>query len=87
MVDFMMKRLKLWTGIGKAPTTGNGKNQEGDQGPEKEQDIVDEFPEKVDQLLNSIAKIYFNHKSFDDVIRGMGHDKKKKKKGKKTISV
>ncbi|XP_038068153.1 uncharacterized protein LOC119737688 [Patiria miniata] len=91
MVDFMIRRLKLWTGIGKPPVTGGdkkpGEGEDQEDGPKKEPDIVDEFPEKVDQLLNSIAKIYFNHETFDEVIRGMGQKGKKGKKPKKTISV
>ncbi|XP_022109894.1 polycystic kidney disease protein 1-like 2 [Acanthaster planci] len=90
MVDFMIRRLKLWTGLGKPPAIpGDRRPGEGDEdgGPKKEQDLMDEFPEKVDQLLNSIAKIYFNHESFDEVIRGMGQNGKKEKGPKKTISV
>ncbi|XP_070581220.1 polycystin family receptor for egg jelly-like isoform X2 [Ptychodera flava] len=59
MVDFMMGRFKLWTGLGQtknrapSPLVPNNKVK-----PTLEESIED-FPNKVDQLLDSITKMYF----------------------------
>ncbi|XP_077979558.1 polycystin-2-like protein 2 [Glandiceps talaboti] len=70
MVDFMMSRFKLWTGIGEpkartsSPLIPNNKVNPKDI-VLKEESVIDAFPNKVDQLLDSITKMYFNPSSKD----------------------
>ena len=90
MVDFMMARFKAFLGLGQKPTTLNPEEHEKDAALDTSMDsnksTVELFPDKVDQLLNQIAKSYFNHDKFDDVIKSMGHDKKHAKP-KKVIAI
>ena len=90
MVDFMMARFKAFLGLGQKPTTLNPEEHEKDEALDTSMDsnksTVELFPDKVDQLLNQIAKSYFNHDKFDDVIKSMGHDKKHAKP-KKVIAI
>ncbi|XP_041473066.1 uncharacterized protein LOC121422223 isoform X1 [Lytechinus variegatus] len=73
MVDFMIGQLKKWVGW-------NNKTKPEDKktNPVTEMDNHDpmtEFPDKVDQLLDCIAKVYFDASQFEDIIRGMGGSK------------
>lgn len=71
IVDFMVGRFKTWTGIGassvspedmsKKPKPGDSDNPEGQ---------IENFPDKVDKLLNSISQVYMEKDTleafFDD---------------------
>ncbi|XP_072168355.1 uncharacterized protein [Diadema setosum] len=71
MVDFMLSTLKNWVGwSSKSKTTVP---IETDTPAKKEdQDLMSEFPDKVEQLLDGIAKVYFDTAHFEDIIRGSG---------------
>ena len=75
MVDFMMARFKAFIGLQQAAETLNPKDHEKEAAENKAKDTVDMFPDKVDQLLNHIAKAYFNQENFDDIIKTMGTGK------------
>nr|XP_002732126.1 PREDICTED: polycystic kidney disease protein 1-like 2-like [Saccoglossus kowalevskii] len=70
MVDFMLNRFKLWTGVGmpkpkpQSPLVPNNKVNTKCKSLEE---TIESFPDKVDQLLESVTKMYFNPSdpSFD----------------------
>ncbi|CAH1793770.1 unnamed protein product [Owenia fusiformis] len=100
MVDFIMQRFKGWTGFGgeengKKPTKGQDeKDLAGGVSPAYQKEI-DNFPDKVERLLNCISKVYFDQDRFDQIFldsRNMNMTSKealkelmKDKEAKKTI--
>ena len=67
MVDFIFGRFKTWAGMGKPVTDDDLNNTklniEGTSPPFEVQ--IDNFPHKVDKLLNSISKVYFDNDNID----------------------
>ncbi|XP_064641904.1 uncharacterized protein LOC135496476 isoform X2 [Lineus longissimus] len=87
MVDFIMRRFKSWTGIGHnqpqlPPGAGDdtlNNQREGMNGmPVPFEMQIDNFPDKIDKLLNSISKVYFDHDKIDALLdpNKMGKDGK-----------
>ncbi|XP_030841939.1 polycystic kidney disease protein 1-like 2 [Strongylocentrotus purpuratus] len=73
MVDFMIGQLKKWVGLNNKPKSEEKKPNAVTE--KDNHDPMSEFPEKVDQLLDCIAKVYFDASQFEEVIRGMGGSK------------
>ncbi|XP_064630503.1 uncharacterized protein LOC135489174 [Lineus longissimus] len=79
MVDFIMRRFKLWTGIGNGqpmvsdlgaddPMTEKGDAMNMNGMPPAFQMQLDNFPDKIDKLLNTISKVYFDHDKIDALL-------------------
>lgn len=73
IVDFMLGRFKQWTGLGgAAPPTSKSEDillnnlKKGDNGNGKAP--VEHFPDKVDELLNTISKAYFDQDNLENVL-------------------
>ncbi|XP_022101807.1 uncharacterized protein LOC110985237 [Acanthaster planci] len=81
MVDFILSRFKSFTGIG-------GKKRKEDEllpnlDVEKyEEDIAKSLPNKVDQLLNRIAYVYFDQGTMNDFIKEVSSLEKKQEQSK-----
>ncbi|XP_072044193.1 polycystin-1-like isoform X2 [Amphiura filiformis] len=75
MVDFMMTRFKAFIGIQQAAATLNPKDHEEQARKNAAKDDMEIFTDKVDQLLNHIAKVYFDQDNFDNIIKSMGQGK------------
>ena len=75
MVEFMMRRLKAMIGVQQAAATLNPKEHEEQAKKNTMKDEMDVFTDKVDQLLNHIAKVYFHQENFDDIIKTNGQGK------------
>ena len=60
LVEFMVGRFKQWTGLGALLGSGkkdkSDKNKEKDK-EEKEKEQIDNFQEKIEQLLDSLSKV------------------------------
>ncbi|XP_074649181.1 polycystin-1-like [Tubulanus polymorphus] len=75
MVAFMMTRLRMWTGLSGAKPTVNPSDDELNNkkgatagvSPAFEMEI-DNFPEKVEKLLEYISKVYFDHDKIDAIL-------------------
>lgn len=67
IVQFMIGRFKLWTGIGKAD--GNCLKPD-DVRKIKQESLagkIDEFPDRIDRLLNSISNVYMEKDRIDSL--------------------
>ncbi|XP_071961517.1 polycystin-1-like [Antedon mediterranea] len=88
MVDFIMRHFKGLLGMNKARDLLHEKNNKDvDKTPATEiEEKISEFPSKVDQLLDTIAKVYFDAQKFDDIISKMGGGPEEKPKLKKKLN-
>ncbi|KAJ8037623.1 Polycystic kidney disease protein 1-like 2 [Holothuria leucospilota] len=75
VVEFMVYRMKSFFGISSKSNVVSEKDVS-EEVKKKEVDPMDAFPEKVNQLLNSISNVYFDEERFEDVMKSMGHQKK-----------
>ncbi|XP_071796592.1 uncharacterized protein [Asterias amurensis] len=80
MVDFILNRFTSWTGIG-------GKKVEEDlpnlDMEEYKTDVTNSLPDKVDQMLNRIARVYFDEGTFNTFVKEMSDQEKKVEKKQK----
>ncbi|XP_060063521.1 uncharacterized protein LOC132543982 [Ylistrum balloti] len=67
IVQFMLERFKLWTGIG---TVDKNTLKPDDVRKIKEESMagkIDEFPDRIDRLLNSISNVYMEKDRIDSI--------------------
>ena len=77
IVDFILNRFKSWTGTG-------SKKKEDNLLPNLDmKDITSSLPDKVDQLMNHIARVYFDQGTFNNFVKEMAVENEKKEKKKK----
>lgn len=86
MVDFIIRRLKLWTGLGTVKhddfTGGKGAQVGQDEFGKMDsvnQKNITEFPEKIDKLLAYVSKVYSLNTEFLEYIALEKMEKKAKK--------
>ncbi|KAL4239324.1 hypothetical protein ACF0H5_000141 [Mactra antiquata] len=75
IVDFMMSRFRVWTGIGKSSTAITPTDETGHTKSIEEQ--VHEFPDQMDRFLASISNMYADSARFEHFL----HDGMTKKLG------
>ncbi|KAK3089119.1 hypothetical protein FSP39_001015, partial [Pinctada imbricata] len=66
IVDFMMNRFKMWTGLGTPDT--NAMKPDVVKGGENGEREVEEFPERIDRLLHSISYMYMEKDRLDTLL-------------------
>lgn len=64
IVEFMMNRFKMWTGFG---TPNNRSWNPNDNQAETVEGKIDDFPDRIDQLLNSIHHMYMEKDRLDSL--------------------
>lgn len=81
IVDFMLQRFLSWTGLG-GLVGGGDKDQYKTMSGDKANSFqlsVDDFPDKVERLVDIISKVYFTYDQFDTIFEPeKGVEKKKK---------
>ncbi|XP_033100634.1 polycystic kidney disease protein 1-like 2 [Anneissia japonica] len=86
MVDFIMRYFKCLIGMNKSRDLLHENNKDVDNQPTSEIDEkISDFPNKVDHLLDTIAKVYFDAEKTDDMITKMGGNDKPNLKKKQNI--
>ena len=66
MVEFILRRFQVWTGLGFKGPPPLSKNAAGGLKPAFPYEVND-FPEKVERLLNCISKVYFDQDQFEAI--------------------
>jgi hypothetical protein len=89
MVDFIVKRFSQWTGIGGAKAGKKSVKDEfapkyvddANQVPLEEQ--IDNFPERVDRLMDTISKVFLDQNTFESMF--MNSNKARSKEAMKMM--
>ncbi|CAD5112526.1 DgyrCDS1737 [Dimorphilus gyrociliatus] len=89
LVEFMIRRLKTWTGMdkkkkGSKPVEPDYKSATKALQPGMPPANLDNFPEKVDRLLNCISKVYFDSDRFAAIFEN-GTGREQGKEGMKRL--
>ncbi|PIK42301.1 putative polycystic kidney disease protein 1-like 2-like [Apostichopus japonicus] len=69
VVDFMVYRLKSFFGVSTKSNVVEEKESPKEGKQKTDMTPMDEFPDKVNQLLNSISSVYFDQEKFEDVMK------------------
>lgn len=72
----MVYRLKSFFGVSSKSNVVEEKQQQQPKEDQKEPTPMDQFPEKINQLLNSISSVYFDQEKFEDVMKSMENTRK-----------
>ncbi|XP_033750161.1 uncharacterized protein LOC117334568 isoform X2 [Pecten maximus] len=67
IVQFMLERFKLWTGIGKVDRSTLKPEDVRKAKQESMAGKIDEFPDRIDRLLNSISNVYMEKDRIDSI--------------------
>lgn len=76
VVDFMVYRLKSFFGVSTKSNVVEEKESPKEGKQKTDMTPMDEFPDKVNQLLNSISSVYFDQEKFEDVMKSMEKPRK-----------
>ncbi|KAL4239265.1 hypothetical protein ACF0H5_000082 [Mactra antiquata] len=69
IVEFMMGRFKMWTGIGRSNPTISPAELEKQRKAKSIEEQVDQLPDQIDRFLASISNMYIGDARFDSFLQ------------------